>query len=263
MLGAAVVILLCLAALTAPLIAPTDPYGMDMVARLRPPSAAHPLGTDDFGRDLLSRLVWGARVSLAVGLSSVAMALVVGVTVGLVSGYTGGLVDLLLMRLVDVFLAFPAILLALTFVAALGPNEQNVAIALALTFWTTYARLVRASALALRDQEYVQSARVLGAGTTRILLRHVLPNLIGPVIVVATLGLGVAITSEAALSFLGLGAQPPTPSWGGTLTFGLQFLRQAPWLATFPGLAIMVTVLGFNLLGDGLRDLLDPRQRTS
>jgi peptide/nickel transport system permease protein len=256
-----VVALLCLAAVLAPVIAPTDPYGMDMGIRLRPPSAAHVLGTDDFGRDLLSRLIWGARLSLAVGVSSVFIAVVTGVALGLVSGYAGGWLDLLLMRLVDVFLAFPPILLALTFVAALGASEQNVAIALGLTFWTTYARLVRASALALRDVEYVQSARVLGAGTTRILIRHILPNLIGPVIVVATLGLGVAITSEAALSFLGLGAQPPTPSWGATLTFGLQYLRQAPWLATFPGLAIMLTVLGFNLLGDGLRDALDPRMR--
>ena len=261
MLGSLVILVLCLLALLAPVIAPTDPYGMDMTVRLRPPSAAHVLGTDDFGRDLLSRLIWGARLSLAVGVSSVLLALLVGVGIGLVSGYAGGWADLVLMRLVDIFLAFPPILLALTFVAALGANERNVAIALGLTFWTTYARLVRASALALRDLEYVQSARVLGAGSLRILLRHVLPNLIGPVIVVATLGLGVAITSEAALSFLGLGAQPPTPSWGATLTFGLQYLRQAPWMATFPGLAIMLAVLGFNLLGDGLRDALDPRMR--
>jgi peptide/nickel transport system permease protein len=258
--GGAVIVALCSAAVLAPWVAPQDPLAMDMARRLQGPSAVHLLGTDEFGRDLLSRLIWGARLSLAVGAASVGMAMVLGATLGLVSGFFGGWVDLLIMRVVDVFLAFPAILLALTFVAALGSNERNVTIALGLIFWTTYARLVRASTLSLRQEEYVLAARVLGAGPIRILLRHVLPNLLGPVIVVGTLGLGVAITSEAALSFLGLGAQPPTPSWGATLTFGLQYLRQDPWLSTATGLAIMLTVLGFNLLGDGLRDLLDPRQ---
>jgi peptide/nickel transport system permease protein len=258
--GAAVIMVLCSAALLAPWVAPQDPLAMDMARRLQGPSAAHLLGTDEFGRDLLSRLLWGARLSLVVGAASVGIAVVLGATLGLLSGFFGGWVDLLIMRVVDVFLAFPAILLALTFVAALGPNERNVTIALGLIFWTTYARLVRASTLALRQEEYVLAARVLGAGPIRILLRHVLPNLLGPVIVVGTLGLGVAITSEAALSFLGLGAQPPTPSWGATLTFGLQYLRQDPWLSTATGLVIMLTVLGFNVLGDGLRDLLDPRQ---
>jgi peptide/nickel transport system permease protein len=263
--GGAIVLAVVLTALLADVLAPHDPYAMNMAQRLRPPFwqeraiPGYPLGTDNFGRDLLSRIVYGARVSLMVGIVAVGIALAVGVALGALAGYFGGAVDLAVSRLVDVFLAFPFVLLALSFVAALGPSLPNVVIALGLIYWTTYARVVRASVLALREEDYVLAARALGAGGGRTILSHILPNAVAPVLVIATLGLGGAITAEAALSFLGLGVQPPEASWGSTLTFGLQFLRQAPHMSTFPGLAIMLTVLGFNLLGDGLRDVLDPR----
>ena len=261
--GAVIIVTLAVVAILATWMTPYDPYAMNMTARLQAPSAAHVLGTDSFGRDVLSQLMLGARDSLTIGVTAVGGALVLGVALGLISGYFGGAIDLAVMRLVDIFLAFPAILLALTFVAALGPSTRNVIVAIALISWTTYARLVRASTLAARAEDYVVAARVIGAGTGRILVRHILPNVLGPIIVVATLGLGGAIIAAAALSFLGLGTQPPTPSWGAMLTFGMNYLRDDPWLSTFPGLAIMVTVLGFNLVGDGLRDLLDPHQQAS
>ncbi len=266
--GGLIVLVVVLVALLADVVAPKDPYAMNMAQRLRPPAwderavPGYLLGTDNFGRDLLTRIIYGARVSLLVGVVSVGLALVIGVTLGALAGYFGGWVDLAVSRLIDIFLAFPFVLLALSLVAALGPSRNNVILALGLIYWTTYARVVRASVLAIREEEYVQAARTLGAPPLRIIVGHILPNAVAPVIVIATLGLGSAITAEAALSFLGLGVQPPEASWGSTLTFGLQFLRQAPWLSTFPGLAIMLTVLGFNLLGDGLRDVLDPRLGT-
>lgn len=260
--GALMVLLVVLVAVFAPLLAPYDPDARDFRARFAAPSLQHPMGTDNFGRDTLSRIIYGSRVSLQVGLTSVGIALVIGVLLGAIAGFFGGLVDNLIMRLVDVFLAFPPILLALALVAGLGPGAASVTLALGLVYWTAYARVVRSSVLALRAEEFVDASRALGATWVRTLFRHILPNAIGPVIVVATVGMGGAITAEAALSFLGLGVQPPTPSWGSILNVGLQFIRQSAFVSTFPGLAIMFTVLGFNLLGDGLRDLLDPRRTT-
>ncbi len=243
-------------ALAAPLLAPYDAYDMNMLNRLKPPSVDHLMGTDDFGRDLLTRIMFGARISLVVSLGTVGLAVLIGVSIGLASGYLGGAVDLWLMRVVDIFLSFPALLLALALVAVLGRGLGNLIVALALVTWTTYARVVRASTLAIKEEEYITAARVVGVPTLRVLWRHILPNAAGPILVIAALGMGNAVVSEAALSFLGLGVQPPEPSWGTTLTFGLQFLREDPYLSTFPGLAIMLVVLGFNLLGDGLGDLL-------
>lgn len=259
--GATIVILLVVVAVFAPIIAPADPYEMNIVEQLQTPSAAHILGTDNYGRDLFTRLIYGARVSLVVGLASVSAAVLIGVVVGLSSGYFGGGVDLVLMRIVDIVLAFPAILLSLALVSVLGAGIGSVILAVGLVQWTTYARVVRASTLALKEEEFVVAAHAIGVPTYRVLLRHIFPNALAPVVVLATLGIGYAIIAEAALSFLGLGVPPPTSSWGTTLAFGLSFLRDAPHLATFSGLAIVFTVLGFNLLGDGLRDIGDPRMR--
>jgi peptide/nickel transport system permease protein len=260
--GLAVIALLVMAAVFAPLLAPYDPYRVELAQRLQPPSAAHLLGMDELGRDILSRLLYGARVSLWVGVVTVALAGVIGVSGGVVAGYLGGYWDIVIMRLVDVFLAFPVIILAIAIVAVRGPGLNNVLIALALVYWTTYARVCRGVVLTLREEEYTWAARTLGASPPRIMLRHLLPNALGPLIVLASLGMGNAILAEAALSFLGLGIQPPEASWGSMLNFGMQFLRDASFLSTSPGLAIFVSVLGFNLLGDGLRDALDPRLRT-
>jgi peptide/nickel transport system permease protein len=259
--GIVLVLALVLVAVFAPVVAPGDPLEMNMIARLQPPSIEHPLGTDNFGRDLLTRLVYGARISLSVGLTSVGAAMLIGIAVGLTSGYLGGMVDLGLMRVVDVVLAFPPILLSLALVSILGAGIGSVILAVGLVQWTTYARVVRASTLALKEEDFVLAAHAVGVPGYRVAVRHILPNAIAPVVVLATLGIGYAIIAESALSFLGLGVPPPTPSWGATLAFGLSFLRDTPYLATFPGLAIMVTVLGFNLLGDGLRDIGDPRMR--
>jgi peptide/nickel transport system permease protein len=257
--GAAVVVAVALSALLAPLVAPFDPDERDIRNRFQAPSTRHLLGTDNFGRDTLSRILYGARVSVQVGAISVGIAAAIGVLLGSLAGFLGGFVDQAVMRVVDVFMAFPPILLALALVAALGPSAGSVMIALGLVFWTAYARVVRSTILAVKLEEFVEASRALGAGWPRTLFRHVLPNAFGPIIVVATVGMGNAITAEAALAFLGLGVQPPTPSWGSILNTGLQFLRQTPYLSTFPGVAIMLAVLGFNLLGDGLRDVLDPR----
>jgi len=243
------------------LVTHTSPDVVELGDRLSPPSYAHPFGTDHIGRDLLARLVYGARLSAQVAVVSVGGAVLIGVTLGLIAGYYGRWVDVIIMRVVDIFLAFPAILLALALVAVLGTGASSVVIALILVFWTQYARVVRAATLAERERVYIEAARALGAGDLRILWNHILPNVLSPVIILATLGMGAAVVAESALSFLGMGVQPPAPSWGWTLAFGTRYLRDAPHIATFSGLAIMVTVLGFNLLGDGIRDLLDPRFR--
>jgi peptide/nickel transport system permease protein len=260
--GLVVVAILVLTAIFAPFLAPYNPYTVALDQRLQPPGGAHLLGTDELGRDILSRLIYGARVALWVGIVTVVLAGALGISGGLVAGYLGGTWDSVIMRLVDVFLAFPVIILTIAIVAVRGPGLTNVLIALALVYWTSYARVSRGTVLLLREEEYTWAARTLGASPTRIMVRHLLPNAIAPLVVLASLGMGNAILAEAALSFLGLGIQPPEASWGSMLNTGMQFLRDASFLSTFPGLAIFVTVLGFNLLGDGLRDALDPRMRT-
>ena len=259
--GLVLTVLLIAIALAAPLLAPSDPYQQDTSRRLEAPSEQHPLGLDDLGRDVLSRILYGARVSLRVGFSVVILASVIGVTLGAIAGYFGGTVDVLVMRLCDILLAFPGILLAIALVAVLGPNLNNVILALATIGWVGYARLVRGQVLKVREMEYVTAAKALGAKSPRVIMRHVLPNVINPVIVMATLGLAGAILAEAALSFLGLGVQPPMPSWGAMLTAGRRYLGLANHLAIFPGAAIMLAVMGLNFLGDGLIDALDPKYR--
>jgi peptide/nickel transport system permease protein len=257
----AIVGLVALAAIAAPWLAPYSPteMGVDLLA---PPSRQHLLGTDDLGRDILSRIVHGASVSVLVGVIAMGTAAVLGVPLGLLSGYRGGLVDTAVMRVLDGLMAFPAILLAIAIMAVLGPSLQNAMLAIGIIYIPPFARIVRASVLSLREQEFVDAARGLGAGALRIVARHVLPNCLSPVIVQASLGMGYAILVEAALSFLGLGVQPPRASWGSMLAEGRGFLDRAPWFATFPGLAIFVTVLGLNFVGDRLREALDPRLRT-
>jgi len=259
--GSLLTLLLVLAALAAPLLAPHDPNLQDTARRLEAPSQSHPLGLDDLGRDVLSRIVYGARVSLRVGFSVVVLASLIGVTLGAIAGYFGGWADVIVMRICDILLSFPGILLAIALVAVLGPSLNNVILALVITAWVGYARLVRGQVLKVREMEYVTAAKAMGAKSPRVIILHVLPNVINPVIVMATLGLAGAILSEAALSFLGLGVQPPTPSWGAMLTAGRRYLGLANHLAIFPGAAIMLAVMGLNFLGDGLIDALDPKYR--
>src|SRR5437764_5799865 len=260
--GLVVIGTLAVAAIFAPFLAPYNPYTVSLDARLEPPGGAHVLGTDELGRDILSRLIFGARVALWVGTVTVVLSSMLGISGGLVAGYLGGVWDAVIMRLADVFLAFPVIILAIAIVAVRGPGLTNVLIALALVYWTTYARVARSVVLILREEEYTWAARTLGASAPRIMVRHLLPNALAPLVVLASLGMGNAIVAEAALSFLGLGIQPPEASWGSMLNTGMGFLRDASFLSITPGLAIFITVLGFNLLGDGLRDALDPRLRT-
>lgn len=262
LVGGGIVLAFVLVALLSRWLAPYDPLAQRLASRLEPPSAAHWLGTDDLGRDLLSRLIAGASVSLQVGLASVGLAVVGGTAIGLLAGYRGGWVDETLMRLMDVLMAFPSILLAILVVAVLGPSLQNAMLAIAVVYIPTYARLVRGSAMSAVRQEYVEASRSLGSGHVRVALRHVLPNCLNPLIVQSTLGIASAILDTAGLSFLGLGAQPPQAEWGTMLSEARAYLVSAPWTVTFPGLAIMAVVLGFNLLGDGLRDLLDPQSRS-
>jgi peptide/nickel transport system permease protein len=259
--GALLTIALVLVALAAPLLAPFDPDAQDTIRRLEAPSRHHPLGLDDLGRDVLSRIIFGARVSLRVGFSVVLIAAAIGITLGATAGYFGGAADVAIMRVCDILLAFPGILLAIALVAVLGPSLNNVILALATIGWVGYARLVRGQVLKVREMEYVTAAKALGARSPRVIVLHVLPNVINPVIVMATLGLAGAILSEAALSFLGLGVQPPTPSWGAMLTSGRRYLGLANHLAIYPGIAIMLAVMGLNFLGDGLIDALDPKYR--
>ena len=258
-IGGILILVVIICAIFAEGISPADPYLMDPPNSLQGVSREHPLGTDQLGRDVLSRIIYGARVSLQVGVVAVGFAMVLGVALGLFAGYYGGAVDLIIMRLVDIFLSFPVILLSIAFVAALGASTFNVMLALAMVGWTSYTRVVRASVLAVKEEEFVLAARTIGASDLRIMITYILPNVLAPVIVMATLGLGTAVISESTLSFLGLGIKPPTASWGNTLNFGLKFVRDAPHLSTFPGLAIMLTVLGFNLLGNGIRDVTDPK----
>lgn len=254
-----IVVAVVASAVFAPWLTRFDPEEMDMSNRLAGPDGVHWLGTDNFGRDLWTRAAYGARISLTIALTSVGTAAVAGTLIGLMAGYFGGWLDLILMRLVDLFLGFPPLILALALVAALGPGVLNVTVALIAVFWTEYARVVRAITLSENECEYVAAARASGASDARIVFREILPNTLGPVVVLATLGIGTAIVAESGLSFLGFGVPPPTPTWGWTLAYGMRFLRSDMWLSTVPGLFIMMTVLGFNLCGDGLRDRLDPR----
>jgi ABC-type dipeptide/oligopeptide/nickel transport system permease subunit len=261
-IGIGIVIVMTLAAILAPLIARQNPIAIDLAHLLQRPSAEHWLGTDIQGRDIWSRLVYGARVSLTVGLISQGIALALGVTLGLIAGFYGRWVDEIVMRLADVTLAFPTLLLLIAMVAALQPSEGVVFATIGIVGWAGMARIVRGQVLVVRQLEYIQAIRALGAGDLRIMTQHVLPNVIAPVVIAATLGVAGAIMAEAALSFLGLGVPPPAPSWGSMIADGrdLEQLRRAPWTSVFPGIAIGAAVLGFNLLGDALRDALDPRQ---
>jgi ABC-type dipeptide/oligopeptide/nickel transport system permease subunit len=260
-IGLVIVALIIGAAIFAPLLAVHDPVGIDLAGMLEGPSAEHWMGTDIQGRDVWARLVYGARVSIAVGVISQGIALFLGVLLGLVAGYYGGWIDELVMRLADVTLAFPTLLLLIAMVAALQPSMVVVFATIGVVGWAGMARLVRGQVLVVRQLEYVQAIRALGAKDRTIIVKHVLPNVIAPVVIAATLGVAGAIMAEAALSFLGLGVQPPTPSWGSMIADGrdLDQLRNAPWTSVFPGVAIGASVLGFNLLGDALRDALDPR----
>ncbi|NMB25728.1 MAG: ABC transporter permease [Firmicutes bacterium] len=258
MFGLGVLIFLILASTLAPWLAPHDPYEQNLVMRFKPiGTKGHPLGTDSFGRDMLSRLLYGSRISLVVGLSSVTLGLVFGVTLGLIAGYYRRL-DNLIMRVIDVMLAFPGVLLAIAVVAALGPGMWNVVIAIGIWSIPTFARIVRGQVLAIKDSEYITATKAMGCRDGRILVKHILPNCLAPVIVYATMRIASSIMSAATLSFLGLGAQPPIPEWGAMIAEGRSFLYNAPHIATVPGLAIMLVVFAFNLLGDGLRDALDP-----
>ena len=261
-IGLALIIALMLGALGADLFSPYDPYSVDMDAVMTPPSAAHPFGTDYLGRDLLSRILHGGRISLAIGVLAVLISGLVGTTVGAVAGFAGGWLDEVLMRITDIVLAFPTALLALAVMAVFeDPTIGKIFIVLGLVGWANIARLVRAEVMAVKERDYVTAARSVGVGPLGVVLHHVLPNTLGTLLVALTLGVASNILTEAWLSFLGLGAQPPLPSWGVMITEGQFFLTTRPWVCIFPGVAILLTVLGFNMLGDGLRDVLDPRLR--
>jgi len=257
--GLVIVLVAVLAALVGPALSPYNPAAQELARRLEPPTLSHPFGLDELGRDILARLLAGARISLLVGLAVVSVSSVVGMLVGSIAGYFGGRVDDVISRVVDILMAFPGILLAIALVAVLGPSLTNVVLALSVIGWVGYARLVRGQALRARELDFVHAARALGAGSPRVVLRHVLPSAFPAVVVQATLGMAGAIIAEASLSFLGLGVQPPTPSWGTMLDAGRAHLFDAPHLTIFPGLAIALLVLGFNFLGDGLRDRVDPK----
>jgi peptide/nickel transport system permease protein len=250
-----------LVALLAPVLAPADPDAINPLRSLQPPTWETPFGMDRFGRDVLSRAIFGARVSLLVGIGSIAFAACAGTLVGLVAGYAGGTLDELAGRVMDVFFTFPSLILAITISVAFGLGAQNALLAIAITYWPTFGRVVRGAVVAERGKEYVEAARVVGASGCRVVGRHLLPNVLSPLIVQATVGISHAIVVESSLSYLGLGTQPPTASWGTMINEGRTFLLTAPWISAFPGLAIMGSVLAFNLLGDGLRDVLDPRSR--
>ncbi|WP_255171018.1 nickel transporter permease [Natrononativus amylolyticus] len=257
--GMVIVVTIVFSAVFAPFLTPHDPTEQNLENRLESPSLEHPMGTDQLGRDILTRLLYGARISLQIGVAVVGISLAIGTAVGVTAGYAGGYVDEALMRLVDILLAFPGLLLALVIAGILGPSLTNIMIALAVVGWTRYARVIRGSVLSIKQQEFVKASQLMGVSRLRIVGRHIIPNVIGPVVVLATIDMAGVILGTAGLSFLGLGAQPPTPEWGTMISEGRNYLQDAWWVVNFPGLAIMLAVLGFNLLGDGLRDVLDPR----
>ena len=261
MAGFIIVAVVGISAVCAPWIAPYDPLATDLYARLQPPSLQHPLGTDNLGRDLLSRIIWGARVSLKVGVISVGIGMTAGVLIGLIGAYFGGFTEKSIFSFVDLLLSIPSLLLALAVVATLGPGIVQVMVAVGISLVPAFARVTRGSVLTVKEQNYVTAARALGASHSDIMLRHILPNVLTPIIVLATLNCAFALIMEAALSFLGIGVQPPDPTWGSILSEGQTTIRTASWVSIFSGLSITVTVMGFNLLGDGLRDILDPNMR--
>lgn len=260
---AGIFILVCMfiVAISAPWIAPYDPLSQNLLERLQQPSTSHLFGTDPMGRDVFSRVIWGARISPMAGVFTIAVTAIIGFLVGTFSGYIGGMFDTIVMRITDIFLAFPALILAMGMAAALGPSLLNAMIAIAVAWWPEYARIARGSTLSVREEEYIEAARAVGESRLTTIVNHVMPNILAPVLVKFTLDIGVAILFTAALSFIGLGAQPPTPEWGAMVTTGREYLSRWWWIATFPGIAILVAVMGFNLLGDGLRDVLDPKLR--
>ena len=259
--GGILVLLVFILSILAPWIAPYDPSAIDIKNILIGPSFSHPFGTDDLGRDVLSRMIWGGRISLEVGFVAVGIATIIGIILGSIAGYYGRYIDSVIMRAVDIMLSIPTIFLVLAVIAILEPSIINIMIVIGLTSWMEPARLIRAEFISLKERDFVTAARALGANDGRIIMKHVLPNGLSPIMVSATMGVGGAILVESALSFLGLGVQPPTPSWGSLLSSGKDNIEIAWWLSAFPGLAILVTVLGYNLLGEGIRDALDPRQR--
>ncbi|SRR5579884_321259 len=261
LLGTAVLLVIVLIALFANQVSPYDPLKQNFRIERQAPDLAHLMGTDEFGRDVLSRVIWGARVSLQAGAVAASIALVAGLLLGMLAAYYGGRADALIMRLMDILLAFPYLLLAIAILAIIGPGLLTAMIAIGIVYTPSYARVVRGAVLSVRARDYVLAARALGASDARVMQQHILPNVLAPVIVQATLNVGIAIIDTAGLSFLGLGTQPPTPDWGNMLAAGRSYLIDSPWMATFPGLAILVTVLAFNLMGDALRDALDPRLR--
>ncbi len=257
--GAIIILFLALLALSAPVIAPYSPTSINVYNVLSPPDAAHPFGTDELGRDVLSRMIWGSRVSLKVGFIAVGIAITIGTVIGAAAGFYGGMIDSLLMRFVDIMLAFPTFFLILAVIAIVEPSISTIMIIIGLTGWMDVSRLVRAEFLTLKERDFVSAARAIGASNPRIIFRHIIPNALSPVFVAATFGIAGAILTESGLSFLGLGVQPPDPSWGNILTAGKDNITVAWWLSLFPGLAILITVLSYNLVGEGLRDALDPR----
>ncbi len=263
LIGGFVVLVIIISATLAPWIAPHSYRQQSLMSRLQAPSSDHWLGTDGYGRDVFSRVLWGARVSLQIGFGAAGLALFIGIILGAVAGYYGGLVDNAIMRFTDVMMCIPALFLALTVIALFGASMVNTMIVIGVIYWTRTCRIVRGEFLSLRKREFTEAARALGLTDARIIFRHLLPNALAPIIVQATLFIAQVVLIESGLSFLGLGAQPPTPSWGNMLTEGYKFLSMAWWIATFPGLAIFVTVLAFNLLGDGLRDAFDPKQQAA
>jgi len=259
--GGLLVLAVFLIALLAPWISPYDPSQIDIKNILIGPNSRHLFGTDELGRDVLSRMIWGSRVSLEVGFVAIGIATIIGILLGAISGFYGGYIDSAIMRAVDIMLSIPTIFLILAIIAILEPSIINIMVVIGLTSWMEPARLVRAEFISIKEREFVTAARALGASDNRIIFKHILPNGLSPILVSATMGIGGAVLVESALSFLGLGVQPPTPSWGSLLSSGKDNIEIAWWLSAFPGLAILITVLGYNLLGEGIRDALDPRQR--
>lgn len=260
LIGLCIILILIITAIFAPLIATHSPTDYESLAdRYQPPSSEHWLGTDELGRDIFSRIVYGSRISIQIGVIAVGISMIIGVILGGIAGYFGKWIDHIIMRLIDILMAFPSILLAIALVAVLGPNLRNAMIAVGIVGIPQFARIVRSAVLSVKETEYVEAARAIGAKHGRTLMQHVLPNCAAPIIVQATLSVGTAILDAAGLSFLGLGAQPPTPEWGAMSSDGRSALQNAPWVITFPGMAILLVVIGFNLFGDGLRDALDPR----